>query len=413
MKISKQARRRFVLGMQGLWPGRRWRGREGVRAAIQHCRIIRVDPLDVVGRAHELALLSRVADYERRDLDWLLYKERAAFEHGGAVSIYPRELLRLHWSWVKNEGLPLRWEKWYAKNQATVRRVEREIAARGPLEAGEWAGGERVENYRSSKVEGLALYYLWRHFDVMIHHREDNRKFYDLTEKMFGRLPEPLPKQETIDGMAFETMSRLGLSGQEGVPYLRTNEDGRGRPKVTKRQIRERLIDDGRLTEVEVEGEREPAILRTDALKLLGEVAAGRVPRQWRPPEDGDEAVFLAPIDVTIANGRSQVLFGFEYLWEVYKPAGKRRWGYYVLPVLRGDRIVGRIEPAFGKEEGRLRIVHAWWEQGVELSDVALPFARGINRLARFLDSDTVVVEDIGPPKFKAAVRHAIATSKR
>ena len=240
MKISKQALRRFVLGMQGLWPGRRWKGYQGVREALQQCRIIRVDPLDVVGRAHDLALLSRVVGYERSALDRMLYEERAGFEHGGAVSIYPRELVRLHWSWVKNEGLPARWEKWHAKNEATVRSVKREIAARGPLDAGEWDEGERVEDYRSSRLEGLALYYLWRHFDVLIHHRETNRKFYDLTERMFGRLPEPMGKEATIEGMAFESVGRLGLSGQEGLPYLRTNEEGRGRSKVTKRQIRQR-----------------------------------------------------------------------------------------------------------------------------------------------------------------------------
>jgi len=402
-----------VLGMQGLWPGRRWRGRDGVRAAIQYCRIVRVDPLDVVGRAHDLALLSRVTDYQRNDLDRLLYEDRAAFEYGGAVTIYPRELLRLHWSWVKNEGLPLRWEKWQAKNEGVVSGVKREISSRGPLGAGEWTEGERVENYRSSRLEGLALYYLWRRFDVMIHHRENNRKYYDLTERMFGRLPEPLPKGTTLNEMAFETASRLGLSGREGLPYLRTGEDGRGRSALTKRQLRQRLVDEGSLTEVEVEGDRQPSVLRTDALKLLEAVAASEVPREWKPQNAEVEAVFMAPIDVTIANGRSQVLFDFEYLWEVYKPAAKRRWGYYVLPVLCGDRIIGRFEPAFERKDGRLRLVRAWWEPGTDLSAMAVPFARGVVRLARFLNARSVVTEDIGPPKFKSAVKREVSSSEK
>ena len=401
-----------MLGMQGLWPGRRWKGYDGIRVAIQNCRIIRVDPLDVVGQAHDLALLSRVTDYQRRDLDRLLYEDRAAFEHGGAVSIYPRELLRLSWSWVKNEGLPLRWEKWFAANESAVRKVKREISSRGPLGAGEWTEGERVENYRSSKLEGLALYYLWRHFEVMIHHRENNRKFYDLTERMFGRLPEPLSKESTLDEAALETMSRLGMSGQEGLRYLKTGEEGRGRPVLTKRQLRQRLVDNGSLSEVEVEGETQPSVLRTDALKFLETVAAGEVPRPWRSLSDEDEVVFLAPIEVTIANRRSQVLFDFEYIWEVYKPASKRRWGYYVLPVLCGDKIVGRIEPAFEREEARLRIVRAWWEQGADISHAALPFARGISRLGRFLGARSIVMEDVGPPKFKSAVKREVHLSE-
>lgn len=133
----------------------------------------------------------------------------------------------------------------------------------------------------------------------------------------------------------------------------------------------------------------------------------------WRPIEDESEVVFLAPIDVTIANGRSRRLFDFEYLWEVYKPASKRRWGYYVLPVLFGDRIIWRIEPAFGKEDGCLHIARAWWEPGVDLCEAATPFARGINRLARFLDARSAVIEDVGPPRFMVAVRRRIDSPER
>ena len=398
--------------MQGLWPGRRWKGRGGVCEAVHHCRRVRVDPLDVVGGAHDLSFVRRVADYERSALDRLLYEERAAFEHGGAVSIYPRELLRLHWSWVKNEGLPVRWEKWYAKNEDAVKRVKDEVTTRGPLDVGDWAKGEKIENYRSSRLEGLALYYLWRHFDVMVHHREGNRKLYDLTERMFGRLRGPMAKEVTIDEMAFETMCRLGLSGPEGLPYLRTNEEGRGRSRVTKRQIRQGLIDDGLLTEVEVEGERQPSVLRSDMLKVLETVNAGDVPRPWRPLSGEQEAAFIAPIDVTIANGRSQILFGFEYLWEVYKPAGRRRWGYYVLPVLLGVRLVGRVEPTYDRETGQLRIARAWWEDGVSLSEVPRPFALGIRRLLQFLGSDRVFLGDVGPARFKDAVRREVSAAR-
>jgi uncharacterized protein len=275
------------------------------------------------------------------------------------------------------------------------------------------AEGESVKDYRSGRIEGLALYYLWRHFDILLHHREGNRKFYDLTQRLLGPPPAPLPKESTLEEMALEAMGWLGLSGREGIPYLRTGEDGRGRSKVTKRQIRQRLMDDGRLTEVEIEGDRDGAVLRSDAVELLEDVAAGLVPKSWKPLQSEPEAVFLAPLDVTIANARSRTLFGFEYLWEVYKPAARRRWGYYVLPVLCGDRIVGRIEPAYGREEGRLRIVRAWWEPGTSLSEVAGPFARGIGRLASFLKAHSVVAEDIGPAKFKAAVVREIASTEK
>ncbi|MDG6941975.1 MAG: winged helix DNA-binding domain-containing protein [Nitrososphaerota archaeon] len=408
MHISKETRRRFVLGLQGLWPGRRWKGLEGAREALSACRRIRVDPLDVVGRVQDLTFASRVEGYRRDHLDLLLYKERAGFEHGGAVSIYPKDLLRLHWSWVQNEGLPKRWESWHAKNKKLTQRVLREIKERGPLESQEWAGGERVEDYRSSHAEGLALYVLWRHLDILVHHREGNRKFYDLAEKMFGPLREPLSEQSTLEEMARETLGWLGLSGAEGVPYIRTTEEGRGRSKLTKRQLRQRLVDDGRLAEVQVEGERLTPVVRAEQMPLLEEVSQGAIPRSWRPLEPEPEATFLAPLDVVVANGRSQVIFGFEYLWEVYKPAGKRRWGYYVLPVLLGDRLVGRIEPALAKDTNRLIIQRAWWEEGVNLQDVARPFARGIARFAEFLQTKEIAFGDVGPSSLQASLRREV-----
>ena len=124
-----------------------------------------------------------------------------------------------------------------------------------------------------------------------------------------------------------------------------------------------------------------------------------------------DETTFIAPIDVTISNGRSQILFGFEYLWEVYKPASRRRWGYYVLPVLYGDRLVGRVEPVYDRERRRLCRVKAWWEQGVDVSEVSRPFALGINGLAQFLGTDSIILGDIGPARFRDAVRREVSVS--
>lgn len=146
-----------MLGTQGLWPGRRWKGLEGAREALSTCRLVRVDPVDVVGRMQDLAFASRVEGYRRDHLDLLLYKERAGFEHGGASSIYPRDLLRLHRSWVQNEGLPKRWEDWYAKNkklaQSVPPRDREEGAVRVQGVGRRGAGGElSLEPYRRARA---------------------------------------------------------------------------------------------------------------------------------------------------------------------------------------------------------------------------------------------------------------------
>ncbi|MGI0133060.1 MAG: DNA glycosylase AlkZ-like family protein [Thermoplasmata archaeon] len=394
--------------MQGLWPGRRWSGPHGVRQALAACRRVQVDPLDVVGRNHDLILASRVGGYRPVDLAKVLYEDRTAFEHGGNLNLYLRERLTLQWSWVRNEGLPIRWEKWGRLNAATVRRVLATIDRNGPSEARDWIEGEPVQDYRSRRLEAMALHFQWRKFDIMIHHREGNRKFYDRTERLFGPLPAPLPRDQTRDQLALETLGWLGLSGHHGIQFVRTQEDGRGRARISKRQIRDRLTAEGRLVEVTVEGDREPSVIRVGDLPYLETVEQGDVPSAWRPLTPEPEAVFLGPLDIAFAHGRSERLFHFEYLFEVYKPPTQRRWGYYVLPVLLGDRLVGRIEPVRDKMTGVLRLTRAWWEEGVNPAGMVDPLARGLRRFAENVGATEVVIENVGPPALRGSLEREL-----
>lgn len=103
MRIPKRAERRSVLGLQGFWPGRRWCGRDGIRAALAGSRRFHVDPLNVVGHNEELVFASRKEAYQPADLYGSLYTERAGYEFGGAVSIFPKETFPLPSSWAANQ----------------------------------------------------------------------------------------------------------------------------------------------------------------------------------------------------------------------------------------------------------------------------------------------------------------------
>jgi uncharacterized protein YcaQ len=112
---------------------------------------------------------------------------------------------------------------------------------------------------------------------------------------------------------------------------------------------------------------------------------------------------------VVSAGGRARSLFGFDHTWEVYKPAPQRRWGYYVLPVLLGDRLVGRIEPVRDPRHGVLYLRRAWWEPGVETPTLVEPLARGLVRPARGLGYEKVRLGRVGP----ARLRDQLATEMR
>jgi uncharacterized protein len=404
-RISRETLRRFVLGRQGLWPGRRWRGAAGTLEALRVCGRVQVDPLNVVGRNHDLVFASRVDGYRPEYLEKLLYERRGAFEHGGGLFIFPRERLALNRSEFGLWGLPDRWETWGRAHSRAVGKVRSAIQKHGPLSARYWIDGEATDDYRSRRIEGVALHYLWRRMEIMVHHREGALKFYDLSERLFGPWPEPLSPEATRDASAVDLAGWLGLSGRLYLSYLRGPAGVRRRDPHELRALRRRLVDAGRLAEVSLDGEREPGVLVAEALPELDRVANGEVPNAWRPISNESEAVFLGPLDVVSAHGRAKSLFQFEYTWEVYKPEHLRAWGYYVVPVLVGDRLVGRIEPVRDEPHGALFLRRAWWEPGIDPTQLAEPLARGLIRTAEALGLERVRLGRVGP----AAMRDALA----
>jgi uncharacterized protein YcaQ len=133
--------------------------------------------------------------------------------------------------------------------------------------------------------------------------------------------------------------------------------------------------------------------LSDDAL-LIEAVARGQVPDEWRPLDTttNDEAVFLAPLDIVSARGRAKVLFDFDYVWEVYKPVEQRRWGYYTLPILYGDRLVARFDPKLDRTTNTLILNGLWLEEPALAEEAAFinAFAGGLQRFMRFLNATRI-----------------------
>ena len=127
---------------------------------------------------------------------------------------------------------------------------------------------------------------------------------------------------------------------------------------------------------------------------MLATLEAGSVPAEWRPLDTTteDETVFLAPLDIVSARGRAKVWFDFDYVWEVYKPAQQRRWGYYTLPILYGDRLVARFDPKLDRSTNTLLINGLWLETPVLAEDTQFvaALARGLERFRQFLNAQAI-----------------------
>jgi len=153
---------------------------------------------------------------------------------------------------------------------------------------------------------------------------------------------------------------------------------------------RDELLDAGVLLPVEVEGLRGPRLILADERPILDAAVASI--RAGEPAADG--VAFIAPLDSLVWDrDLLRSLFDFDYVWEVYVPAAKRRWGYYVLPLLWGDRFVGRIEPRIDRRTGTLRVIDLWWESGFDpLAEAGFAdaFSAALVAHARFLDATRI-----------------------
>ena len=419
MEISPVTARRYILGRQGLWPGRRWRGRRGTARALHACEQLQLDPLNVVARSHDLALHSRVIDYQPAYLDALLYQKREFFDSGGNLQARPmRELPDLAYakSWrvvMRRKTAAGRWAVFAALHPDVIEAVRADLRARGPLGNRDFAGSARIDDYRGGKITALALFYLWLSGELLTHHRRNFERFYDIRENVAPRQHDhEAPELDADRFLMRKLVAHLGLI--DARDWQRSLGPWLERP-VARAESR-RWLDDGlaagELAQVNVPGHAEPYYVLAPDAKILAALEAGRLPRAWRPLDTTTEAeaVFLAPLDIVSARGRSKLWFDFDYVWEVYKPASRRRWGYYVLPILWGDRLVACLDPRLERATNTLVIEGFWLEDRATGRDPAFAaaLARGLLRLARFLPAQAVDVSKVTPPRLRVFLHSEI-----
>ncbi|MEW6287159.1 MAG: crosslink repair DNA glycosylase YcaQ family protein [Chloroflexota bacterium] len=413
--ISKQTARRFILGRQGLWPGRRWKGKKGVAQAIRTCEAVQFDPLNVVARSQDIVLHSRVLGYKPEYLYQVAYEERQAFDYGGWLALYPMSDLpywRLHMSRRAHEEYVAYFVKGHKE---LLNYVREELRRRGPLGNRDF-DGKRVEqwSYRGRKETAVALFDLWLSGELMIHHREGFERVYDFRENIAPKEFDTIASEEDAEeffarkAVAFMGLKREAEMKRELQYYLRK--------EYTKAEMAGLLggwIESGMLGQVQVEGGRETYLVLGEDLAALESLEKGKVPKGWNPKETTtlEEVTFLAPLDIVSARGRAKKLFDFEYTWEVYTPAHKRRWGYYVLPILYGDDLVARLDPKLDRTTMTLEIKGFWHEDDapVKDADFANALARGLVRFAKFVEAKKVSLDAIQPLGLKRAVKKAMS----
>ena len=365
--VSAAAARRFLALRHLLAPPRSLAAEpESVLRVMDRLGSFQFDPLEVAGRNHDLILLARVAGYRREWTDHWLYEDRRLYEtYNKGLSIVPvAELPYFRYVWDRartrhdaaafDDHAPLV-EELLGRIREQGQLLPRDVGAR---EAIDWYW--RPTNQVRAILEALA-----ETGTLGIARREGNLRVYDLAERLFpaDALATRVPEHEQRAHRLLSRYRGNGLLGSSGNQELWVGGTGYAADRAA---VRHELVEAGRLIPVEVEGMRGERFVVGDEVGLLDQ--AEQELRDALPPGRAEPGVaFLAPLDPFCWDrDLLRRLFDFDYVWEVYVPEPKRRWGYYVLPILYGDRLVGRIEPRLDRRAETLRIVGLWWEAGFD-----------------------------------------------
>ncbi|WP_337245952.1 winged helix-turn-helix domain-containing protein [Luteimonas sp. gir] len=380
IQISNVAARRLFLARQGLAapPGRAL-SKSGLLQLITDLGFVQVDSIGTVERAHHQILFSRNQTYRREHLTTLLEQDRALFEHWTHdASILPTAFYP-YWKHRFRRRAPIlreRWRKWHgdgfdAAFEDTLAHIEahgpvlaRDLKAAGHASGGWW-------NWHPSKT---ALEYLWHTGKLAIAGRVNFQKIYDLAVRV---IPAEFHEREVgpdqfVDWACREALTRLGFATPGEISaFFDLVSPQEARDWVARH--RDALCE---VSLVSIDGERaRPSYAFADFAAELQDV-----------PEPPARVRVLSPFDPLLRDRkRTERLFGFHYRIEVFVPEPKRQYGYYVFPLLEGDRLIGRIDMKAERKGGTLDVRRLWLEPGVRASAGRLDkLDAELARLARF-----------------------------
>ncbi len=388
--------------------------RKHIFEVIRSLSYLQIDPISAVARSHELVLWSRLGNYKLPDLDYLLWKERKLFEyfaHAASIVLtedYPIHSARMrHFSngTLYNPEWHKRVKKWINQNSQLYEHIIKELKRKGPLLSRDIEDisfkGWKSSGWTNERNVNRMLEFLLVRGEVMVQGRSGIQKFWDLSERcLLSSTPRVALSDYEVDRLAMmRSLRALGIA--------------------TKRQIMEHFSSglytdpDRVLNDLEHEGEISRVIIHdlppngkakdwyihSKDIPILERVQGGKF---------SPRTVLLSPFDnLIIDRKRTASLFGFEMSFEIYVPKPKRKFGYYVLPILHGDRLIGRIDPRMDREQRKLFINAVFAEQRAPKSrETSSAVARSIQELGDFLGAREIVFSNKVPEQWKHDLRN-------
>ena len=366
--ITRQQARQFILAKQGLIGAYRFSGKDGAYEYVHQAGCIQYDPVDVCGKNAELTLQSRVKGFSKSMLHELLYEDRKLVDYADKeLSIWPS----VDWPcFTSYRERSIRSGKTFKGLKTLETKVLNYIRENGPVCSDDlpiegeifwhssmhWSGNWQKKSQAARSV----LEQLYTDGVLIIHHKKGSRKYYDLAEKYFPpsllNAKDPFSDEEAF--LAWRVLRRIGAVGllwdKNSTAFLGIKINAEKRKKILDQLSRKGLV-----RAVMVEGIKQPFYFRSEDEPLMKKIIEGEADLKPRMS-------FVAPLDPLMWDkALILALFDFRYSWEIYTPAAKRKYGYYTLPVLFGDRFVGRIEAVPDRKNGILEVKGIWLEPGI------------------------------------------------
>ncbi len=382
---------------------------ESVTEMVKHLSALQIDTLQRVARSHHVALWSRFGSHQREALYAATYVDgqRTLYEYWGhAASYLPLDEYRTRIPYMekRRESASKWWQGWLAEpeNQRVIEHVRERIREEGPLRAADFKhDGPERGTWWDWKPAKRALEYLFSIGELMIADRVNFQRVYDLRERVLPGWVDTTPTtREAAHRHHVEHAFRgLGVARAAQAAEYAYLQRGTTNPIVAD------LLADGTVVEVEGEladGSTAALAVHRDNLSLLDRAVAGEIaPRR---------TTFLSPFDSLFwASGRDEDFWGFRQVLEAYKPAKDRVWGYFSLPILHRDRLVGRFDPKLERKTGVLRLEQLHLEPGIEPSnELASDVAAAMRDFLAFHHADTLQIEQTTAPDFAKKLEAAL-----
>lgn len=370
--------------------------KSGVMEFTRQVGCLQYDPIDICGKNAELVLQSRIRGFSKNMLEELLYEDRLLMD-------YPDKNLAIisieDWPYFERYRQAARQHaESYPQMETLTRQVRDYIQQVGPVSSnelnalqleGDFTWRSAIHWSSGNNVSRSVLEQMYSTGELVIHHKKGTRKYYDLAEKHIQsdllHAPEPLLNE--LDHHKWRVLRRIGAVG---LLWNRASDAWLNiwglKTEQRNRAFHELLLED-RIIAVEVEQLKERLYCRTEDLPMIEHILQN--------PELQERCELIAPLDNLMWDRKLiYALFEFDYKWEIYTPALKRKFGYYVLPLLYGDRFIGRAEIIVERKSGRLVVKHVWYEKDMQPTEELVAVVKEcFERFAIFNDCETISIE--------------------